>query len=69
MGYILVESMRRLALKGIELARAQCGTIRLKLFKIGAVVVRNTRRVHMHLASSYPYKPLFRDVARRLALE
>ena len=69
LGYILVESIRRLALKGTELARAQCGTIRLKLFKIGAVVVRNTRRVRMHLSSSYPYKPLFWDVASRLALE
>jgi hypothetical protein len=69
LAYILVESMRRLALNGTELARAQCGTIRLKLFKIGAVVVRNTRRVRMHLASSYPYKPLFWDVASRLALE
>jgi hypothetical protein len=69
LAYILVESMRRLALRGTELARAQCGTIRLKLFKIGAVVVRNTRRVRMHLSSSYPYRPLFRDVACRLAME
>ncbi len=63
LAYILIESMRRLALKGTELAKAQCKTIRLKLFKIGAVVVRNTRRVRMHLASSYPYKPLFRNAA------
>jgi len=69
LAYILVESIRRLALKGTELARAQCGTIRLKLLKIGADVVRNTRRMRMHLASSYPYKPLFRDVTSRLALE
>jgi len=69
LAYILVESMRRLALKGTELARAQCGTIRLKLLKIGAVVIRNTRRVRMHLASGCPYKHLFWDVARRLALE
>ncbi len=69
LAYILVESIRRLALKGTELARAQCGTIRLKLFKIGAVVVRNTRRVRMHLSSSYPYRQLFREVAGHLALE
>ena len=69
LAYILVESIRRVALKGTELAKAQCGTIRLKLFKIGAVVVRNTRRVRMHLASSYPYRQLFRDVAGHLALE
>jgi hypothetical protein len=69
LAYILVESMRRLALKGTELARAQCGTIRLKLLKIGAVVIRNTRRVRMHLASGCPYKHLFWHAACRLALE
>jgi hypothetical protein len=69
LAYVLVESIRRLALRGTELARAQCGSIRLKLLKIGAVVIRNTRRVRMHLASGCPYQPLFRLVARRLALE
>ena len=69
LAYILVESLRRLGLRGTELAKAQCGTIRLKLLKIGAVLTRNTRRVRMHLASGCPYKPLFWLVARRLALE
>ena len=69
LAYILVETIRRLALKGTELAKAQCGTIRLKLLKIGAVVTRNTRRVRMHLVSACPYRPLFWLVARRLALE
>jgi len=67
--YVLVESIRRLALKGTELATAQCGTIRLKLLKIGAVIVRNTRRIRFHLPSAYPYQQLFLLVARRLALE
>jgi len=69
LAYILVESIRRLALKGTELAKAQSGNIRLKLLKIGAVVIRNTRRVRMHLASGCPYSSLFWLVARRLALE
>jgi hypothetical protein len=69
LAYILVESLRRLGLRETELAKAQCGTIRLKLLKIGAVLTRNTRRVRMHLASGCPYKPLFWLVARRLALE
>jgi len=46
LAYLLVESMRRLALKGTELAKAQCGTIRLKLLKIGAVVTRNTHAAY-----------------------
>lgn len=58
--YVLVETLRRLGLKGTELARAQTGTIRLKLLKIGAVMVRNTRRVRVWLASSFPLQALFR---------
>jgi hypothetical protein len=34
--YTLLATLRRLGLQGTELARAQCGTIRLKLLKIGA---------------------------------
>ena len=40
----LIEAIRRIALKGTELANAYVGTIRLKLFKIGAVILKNTRR-------------------------
>ncbi len=43
------------------------GTIRLKLLKIGAVIIRNTRRVRLLLASHYPYQDLFALVAARLA--
>lgn len=56
--------MRRLGLAGTELARAQVGTIRLKLLKIGAVVLRNTRRVRLLLSSSYPYQNIFAQVAQ-----
>jgi hypothetical protein len=38
LAYTLIETIRRLGLKGTELARAQAGTIRLKLLKIGAVI-------------------------------
>jgi len=67
--YVLVERMRALALRRTELAKAQCGTIRLKLFKIGAVVTRNTRRVRIHLSSAYPHRELFELIAKRLAIE
>lgn len=67
LAYTLMEAIRRLALKNTDLARAQCGTIRLKLLKIGAAVVRNTRRVILLLSSSCPYQNLFRQVAEALA--
>ena len=46
-------------LKGSELATAQAGTLRLKLLKIGARIRETSRRVWIHFASAYPYKPLF----------
>jgi hypothetical protein len=67
LAYTLWEALRRLGLAGTELARAQCGTIRLKLLKIGAVLVRNTRRVRFLLARSYPHQELFAKVVGRLA--
>lgn len=67
MAYLLLEAIRRLGLQGTELARAQVSTIRLKLLKIGAVIVRNTRRVRFFLSSAYPAQVLFRLVATRLA--
>jgi hypothetical protein len=69
LGYMLLEAIRRLALKGTELANAYVGTLRLKLLKIGAVILRNTRRVRFLLSSAYPHQRLFLQVAARLAPE
>lgn len=66
LAYTLLETIRRIALRGSEYARAQAGTIRLKLLKIGAVIVRNTRRVRVMLSSACPDQHLFRLVAVRL---
>ncbi|MEE9544262.1 MAG: transposase [Rhodospirillales bacterium] len=65
--YTLIETIRRLGLAGTEMARAQAGAIRLKLLKIGAVIVRNSRRVRVHLSSACPDKALFMLAAERLA--
>jgi hypothetical protein len=64
--YVLIEGLRRLALSGTELARAQAGTIRLKLLKIGTVITRNTRTIRLLYSSRYPYQGLFREVLARL---
>lgn len=65
--YVLLEAIRRQYLVNTELARGQVETIRLRLLKIGAVIVRNTRRIRVLLSSSYPYKDLFARVATSLA--
>lgn len=67
LAYTLIEAIRRIALQGTELAKAYVGTIRLKLFKIGAVILKNTRRVRFLLASGCPYQELYFLAAHRLA--
>ena len=63
----LMINLRRLALKGTELAKACTATIRTKLLKIGAAMLRNTRRVRVLLASAHPMKPVFITAARALS--
>jgi len=65
--YVLMETIRRVGLCGTELARAQVTTIRLKLLKIGTVILRNTRRIRLLFSSAYPYQALFDSVLRRLS--
>ncbi len=67
LAYTLLEAIRRLALKGTELANVYAGTLRLKLLKIGAVLMKNTRRIRFLLSSTYPYQHLFFHVAAKLA--
>ena len=66
LAYTRLETIRRVALHGTALARAQCGTLRLKLLRIGAIVLRNTRRIRLLLSSAYPNRELFCLVAARL---
>lgn len=67
LAYTLMINLRRLALRDTELERACTATIRTKLLKIGAAVVRNTRRVRVLLASQHPLKHVFLSAARALA--
>jgi hypothetical protein len=59
LAYTLIEALRRLGLKGTEWVQAQVDTIRLKLFKIGAIVKISVRRVLLQLSSAYPWKNIF----------
>lgn len=64
--YVLFSAIRRVALEGTELAKAQCGTIRNKLLKIGARVRVTVRRLWIHLSSSFPRQSLFQHALARL---
>ena len=56
MAYVLLCALRRIALQHTQLAKATCGTIRLKLLKIGALVRTSVRRITFALASGCPYQ-------------
>src|SRR5262249_8639771 len=64
--YVLVQTVRRLGLAGTRLAQAQCGSIRLWLFKIGALVRVTVRKGWGGLASACPYREGFGQVCAKL---
>lgn len=67
LAYTLMHRPRRIALVGTELERAAASTIRVRLLKIGAAILRNTRRIRLMLASHHPIREVFVVAARRLA--
>jgi hypothetical protein len=68
MAYVLMSGLRRLGLKGTELAEAQVITIRTKLLKIGAQIRVSVRKVWISMASSYPWQDLYQQVWANPAL-
>ena len=66
MAYVLLAALRRIALTHTRLARATCGSIRLKLLKIGAQVRLSTRRVRIAMASGCPHAAEFARAHARL---
>jgi hypothetical protein len=67
LAYTLMQRLRAIALTGTELAQAQTATLRVKLLKIGASVIRNSRRIRILLASHHPERETFLIAARALA--
>jgi hypothetical protein len=67
MAYVLVCALRRIGLPHTQFAQATCGTIRLKLLKVGALVTTSVRRIKIAMASGCPYISEWRLVAVRLA--
>jgi hypothetical protein len=54
--YVLLDALRRIGLRHTQFATATCGTIRLKLLKIGAQVRTSVRRIKVAMASACPYQ-------------
>jgi hypothetical protein len=64
--YVFPQALRRLGLKGTEMEKAQCGTIRLKLLKIGARIRVTVRKVWISPAQGYAYASVFAQVSANL---
>ena len=57
--YVLLCALRRIGLAYTQFAEATCGTIRLKLLKLGALVRVSVRRIKVAMASACPYRNAF----------
>jgi len=66
LAYCLMEALRRLGLKGTDMARAQCSTIRLRLLKIGAQIRITVRRIWISMAAGHPGASVFEQAWRNL---
>jgi len=67
MAYVLICALRRIGLAETAFADATCGTIRLKLLKVGALVRISVRRIKIAMASACPAAEDWARAARRLA--
>ena len=68
MAYVLLCALRRIGLHDTDFATATCGTIRLKLLKIGAIVCFSVRRIKIAMASACPAARDWLRAAIRLAI-
>jgi hypothetical protein len=64
--YVLLCALRRIGLHHTPFAKASCGTIRLKLLKIGALVRISVRRIKIAMASGCPAAATWGVAALRL---
>lgn len=66
LAYVLISALKRLHLSQTSLKQAYCQRIRLQLFKVGAVIIKNTRRIQFLLSSHYPYQNEFQTAFNSL---
>ena len=67
MAYLLICALRRIGLAHTQFARASCGTIRLKLLKIGALVRTSVRRIKLAMPTAFSYQAEYHAVHAALA--
>ena len=68
LAYVLLCALRRIGLAHTQFADATCGTIRLRLLKVGALVTKSVRRIRVAMASGFPNQTEFIVAHLRLAM-
>ena len=67
--YVLLDALRRLGTRGTDLARAQCGTLRLKLLKVAVRIRITARRVWLSFPQAHVHAAVFGQVLANLRRE
>ena len=66
MAYVLLCALRRIGMAHTQFAEATCGTLRLALLKVGALVTISVRRIKVAMASAHPHQAEFALAHARL---
>ena len=66
MAYTLLQAFRQIGLRGTEMEKSRCDTIRLRLLKLGALIQVTVRRVWISLSENSPSQRLFAHVHKNL---
>jgi hypothetical protein len=64
--YVMMSGLRRTALAATSMARASCGSIRLRLLKAGALVKFSVRRILIRFSTGWPGRGIFEQAAKAL---
>ena len=67
MAYVLMSALRRIGLRHTQFADATCGTLRMRLLQIGALVKISYRRIRLAMASAFPCQQEYALAHLRLA--
>lgn len=68
LAYLMINKLREAALTGTEMAKSTCGTIRLRLFKIGALITVSCRRIVLSMSSAFPLQQIFKTIMNKLLI-
>jgi len=64
--YSLFNHLMHVYLKNTQLAKSYCHTIRIKLLKIGAIIIKNTRSIKLLFSNTFANQELFTQIINKI---